>query len=352
MSDAYVRLAPDSTGAKVDTTELTVGANTVERQRVHISGSYSAGLAEVFPAGFLRVSDEPRQTFYDPFDSTLDTVTRWLPVVAAGGGVEAVASGALTMGTGTTANGYSLIESRPTFTPVVPGWLGVSFAISFESGTPVANAFRFWGVGTNGPLTATAPLWDAYGFELATDGKLYAVVYSAGVRTAVADLSASQPTDGAGHRYIIYYRTDRTYWYIDSLASPVATGSFNSPSVQSLPVKLLSIAGGTPPLSSGVLTCLGLAVWDTGKNATLLADGISQWVRATIKAGNARATERDTALIVETRPGSKIGITSGQLDTLIDLQRQMVREQRRLSYILASIASLDFSASDPLLLDP
>jgi hypothetical protein len=83
MSDAYVRLAPDSTGAKVDTTELTVGVNTVERQRVHIAGSYSAGLAEVFPAGFLRVSDEPRQTFYDPFDSTLDTITRWLPVVAA-----------------------------------------------------------------------------------------------------------------------------------------------------------------------------------------------------------------------------------------------------------------------------
>lgn len=34
MSDSFVRVPPDSTGRKVETEQLVVGANTVERQRV------------------------------------------------------------------------------------------------------------------------------------------------------------------------------------------------------------------------------------------------------------------------------------------------------------------------------
>ena len=37
MADGTVGLLPDSTGKKVDVTELTVAGNTVERQRVNIS---------------------------------------------------------------------------------------------------------------------------------------------------------------------------------------------------------------------------------------------------------------------------------------------------------------------------
>lgn len=48
MADGIVQVAPDSTGKKVDTSELTVGANTVERQRIVIaSDSTAASLAYV-----------------------------------------------------------------------------------------------------------------------------------------------------------------------------------------------------------------------------------------------------------------------------------------------------------------
>lgn len=48
MADGFVQVAPDSTGAKMDTSELTVGANVVERQRTVIaSDSVAAGVAAV-----------------------------------------------------------------------------------------------------------------------------------------------------------------------------------------------------------------------------------------------------------------------------------------------------------------
>jgi hypothetical protein len=36
-NDAFVRVAPDSTGKMVDTSEIVVGAATVERQRINVS---------------------------------------------------------------------------------------------------------------------------------------------------------------------------------------------------------------------------------------------------------------------------------------------------------------------------
>lgn len=48
MSNGTVRVAPDSTGKHIDASELLVGANTVERQRVVIGDdSDAAGLAQV-----------------------------------------------------------------------------------------------------------------------------------------------------------------------------------------------------------------------------------------------------------------------------------------------------------------
>lgn len=48
MSDSSVQLAPDGTGKRVDTSELLVGANLVQRQRVVIGDDASAdGLAKV-----------------------------------------------------------------------------------------------------------------------------------------------------------------------------------------------------------------------------------------------------------------------------------------------------------------
>jgi hypothetical protein len=61
MSDGLVQVAPDSSGKKIDTSEITVGANTVERQRVVISDPVSATqLADVTAAGAIRVDLAPQ----------------------------------------------------------------------------------------------------------------------------------------------------------------------------------------------------------------------------------------------------------------------------------------------------
>ena len=47
MTDGIVQVAPDSTGKKVDTAEITVGANTVERQRIVIADNATAAALAV-----------------------------------------------------------------------------------------------------------------------------------------------------------------------------------------------------------------------------------------------------------------------------------------------------------------
>lgn len=271
-------------------------AITVTSGKLGTTNTDSAGQVQYnFPAGFVRTTDEPRQLFYDPFDSALDTTNRWIAPTISGGGVAAsTTTGVMTLGSGTTASGYSYLQSKANFVPTIPGWLGYSFAIKIEFAV-VTNATRYWGSGTSpgSPATSTS-ITDGAGFEIFTDGKLYAVVYIGGTRTVIQDLSASgtntQPLDANYHRYIIYYRTDKIYYYIDSLATPVATANFTGPQVQTLPIKLSAVAGATPPGSSCVITCTGLAVWDTAKNTTGISDGTYPWRKLQIDSnGNAQS---------------------------------------------------------------
>jgi hypothetical protein len=282
-SKTVVGLTGDATnGLDVDVTRLGDGTSS----------------ASVFPAGFLRVTDEPRQIFYDPFDTNLDVVNQWASPTADNLGVLAsVVAGVMSMGTGTTAGGWSKLTSIISFKPTIPSWVGFSVAIAIpDLASPTANAYRFWGSGTiTGVPTTTAPLTDAIGFELTTAGKLIAVVYAGGTRTAVADLSSAtgtgtQPTDASYHRYIVYVRTDRIFWYIDSLAgtSLVATSNFQSPQVQTLPLSLLAVgSSGTPPVTNAQIQSAGVAVWDAGKNATQISDGTFPHRKLNINASGA-----------------------------------------------------------------
>lgn len=263
----------------------------------------SSGVGQsIFPAGFLRTSDEPHQLFYDPFDVALDLVNDWAATTSSGA-VAADAAGVMTMGTGTTTSGWSKLASIPTFKPTVPSWLGFSSLIIIpDLAAPIANAYRYWGEGTTpASPTAAAPVTDGIGFELSTSGKMYAVVYSGGVRNQIADLSAAtgtgtQPTDANGHRYIIYVRTDRVYFYIDSLASPVATANFAYPQMQTQSALFLAAqTAGTPPVSNAQIQCVGTAVWDTGKNSTQISDGAKPWRKVTVDANGALKAKDDYA---------------------------------------------------------
>lgn len=55
MADAFTRVPPDSTGDRIDTTELTVAATTVQRQRVQIAGNADVDLCPVNATSGVKV---------------------------------------------------------------------------------------------------------------------------------------------------------------------------------------------------------------------------------------------------------------------------------------------------------
>ena len=71
MADQYIQVQPNSTGLKVDTTELTVNGQTVERQRINIADSVNAEyLANVTSAGALQVDGSAVTQIFKLTDGT------------------------------------------------------------------------------------------------------------------------------------------------------------------------------------------------------------------------------------------------------------------------------------------
>jgi len=55
MADSYTQVPPDSTGDKIDTEQLTVSAQTVERQRIQVAGTADVDIAPVDGTAGLKV---------------------------------------------------------------------------------------------------------------------------------------------------------------------------------------------------------------------------------------------------------------------------------------------------------
>jgi hypothetical protein len=265
---------------------LGTGSNTIGNVAL-VDGSGTNAIVSL-PTGILRVAAEPTQLFNDSFpgNSSLNT-SLWNTPVTGGGGISAtVINNTLTLGSGTTAGGYSYLTSQPTFGTEAPSFLSISFSLQIEY--PVLTpATRFWGIGTSpGTPTVTSSTTDGVGFELYSDGKMYAVAYVSGVRTVIQDLSAAtgngmQPTDGNYHLYVIYFRTTKMWWYIDNMQTPVATASEFKLNNDQLPMKL-SVVAGTTPSQNINLICQALAIGDLAGNNHTLSDGIYPWQKASI----------------------------------------------------------------------
>lgn len=249
---------------------------------------------DMFPNGEGRIQAEAHQLFLDSYDTGLDTTTKWNTPVAAGGGQSATTNtpGDTLLGTGTTANGYSYLTSRPTFRGTAPGWLRHMNAVNIEF--PVlTNAYRFWGIGTV-PVTPTAaaPLTDACGYEIATSAKMFAVCYSGGTRNVIQDLSTStgnstQPQDSAVHKYFLYFRGDYSFWAIDDAENVVATMPTGAPGpiVNVLPITMVAVAGTSGPSSTGTLQSNVVFMGDTsGARGNNIADATNPWQAASVSA--------------------------------------------------------------------
>src|SRR5258708_1215800 len=258
------------------------------------TGSTDNFAATVFAPGELRVGQEPTQLFYDSFDGGLDTINKWKSPTTGGTGIAATSaagSGSTTLDSGTTANSFSLLQTIPTFQSTEPGWVYITMRINIEN--PVlTTGYRFWGLAQapTSPTIAT-PINEGAGFDVFTDGKLYAVTYAGGVRLVIKDLSAAtgnatQPTDANAHKYHIWYRGDVTYYAIDSLdnvgASFTTVGS--GPNYNNLPAVFLAVSNSG---THETLVLNGLSVSDTARNNVRIADADFSWRNLTIDPSGA-----------------------------------------------------------------
>src|SRR5882762_2444635 len=166
-------------------------------------------------APYRPVGMPPIQLFLDTFDSaTLDVTNRWTSTVATGTVTTTV--GNCTLSSGAGLNNFALLQSQYAFLPTQPGFLFGYKAINFEYPL-LAAGYRFWGLATvPGTPTMANPITEAMGFEIAVNGKMYAVTYQTGVRVVIQDMSASTgnntaPLDASAHKYFTYFRGDIGY---------------------------------------------------------------------------------------------------------------------------------------------
>jgi hypothetical protein len=273
-----------------------------------------------FPDNSLSVTPNPKPVFDDTYatSATLDTANRWNTPISSGGGVVAtvpVGGGDVALGTGTTANGYSVLTSQYAFNQLAPGFIELQNAVNLEFPI-IANTYRYWGLGT--PQTtpsSTNPLQDGMGFEVSTSGKMYAITYSGGTRNIIADLSVStgngtQPQNSSVHKYFIFFRGELAFWKIDNtIVASMLTGALG-PINNTLPIAFLAIAGSTAPSSSGILTVNGTWVGDTTGSSTTISDGIYKW--RTAQVTNNQLATRDVLSVSSQYRAQSVTTTAAQ----------------------------------------
>lgn len=276
--------------------------------------------ATVNPMGEQRVTLAPYQLLFDSFDTTtLDITNRWLATSGSGGSVPSSAQGFSTLAAGTTASGYSQLQSQAAFPATWPGYLEFMTNINVEYPvTGVGN--RFWGYGTT-PATPTlaAPRTDAVGFELFTDGNLYAVTYIGGTRTIMAALGANgsgqQPADAAPHKFWIYRRGESFFWCIDNQDNIVAqaqTGAVG-PNNNTLPLLVQSISAGAVGANSLTVNAIGTS--DTSHSGITLGDGTFGWRKQTVTrdGGSVQAVGGTTTVAVAAAGSANVKSAPGRL---------------------------------------
>lgn len=310
---------------QVDVTTLSGGSAPQYKWSLTALATTVDGNAPVSTIGTTR--------FYDGFETSFQTTPnpggRWNTATSAGGGVgEAFVAGggAITLGTGTTANGYSFVQSQFAFNPVPPGFNVFEDAINVPSALPT-NVEAYWGFGTS-PTTPTAaiPITEGCGFEIQSPSeKMFAVCFAGSVRTNIQDLSAAtgngtQPTDGATHVYFIYFRGDRYQFAIDRFTNVVAQqfNGANGPNVNTQPLKISAVAGTSNPSSSLTITVASVWVGDISRNGTQIVDGTNPWQAAKVDTnGNLTTIPGTTTPLtgtITTSAGSAVQITYNGMD--------------------------------------
>jgi hypothetical protein len=189
VADQYVQIAPDSTGKKVDVSELTVSSNTVERQRIVIADPSSAtGLAPVDPTNGLSVnvtntsiSDQHTNITadYDTSAGTQNLTIFGIALPASGGAVAG----------GTASNP---VRTDPTGTTTQP----VSGTVTVQQSTAANLKVDLSGTGAN----ATALKVDGSGVTQPVSGTVTANAGTGTFAISDANLELSQASTTSGQK--------------------------------------------------------------------------------------------------------------------------------------------------------
>lgn len=255
-----------------------------------------AALKVTDPDGTAEVALDPTTLLMDSFDTNLG---QWV----VSGTSPTVSNSLVSFASTTNASTTSYMRTQYAYPLPAGAYLRCGWQVRVNT-APVTNNTRWWGYGVSpGSPTAANPLTHGLFFLLDyAAGIFQAVVYSAGAKTFVANLS--QPTDGALHRYEIWYRHSVAYWLMDGLV--VATAPMPQiAQAHNLYVTAGSINHTTAPGTSPVLVANAATLSDTGRNGMQISDANSPNVKATVRYSGASAST-DSALVVGLHPSSPL----------------------------------------------
>lgn len=153
----FVQIYPDSTGKLIDTTEVTVGTNTVERQRMVIGGASAAGLADV-----ISTNPSPTGGNYGlvVIPMTIAATTAQAPAQST------VTSTASTVFTTSTTMQAVTIQNQS----IVPVTIGFSSGVTAGAAGIILAACQSASDGTGGTMTVSNFVGAIYGIIVSGSG--------------------------------------------------------------------------------------------------------------------------------------------------------------------------------------
>lgn len=265
--------------------------------------------ARISAFGEVSVTGTPTTLLQDVFETaTVDTTALW----STSGTITPIQSGGnLQLSPGTANSASSIIVSQQSFAPSGMGFTLGGWLVNLESAQQTnPNVHRFWGLGQVTSYTATTPVTDGAGWEVALDGSLQCVVYVGGTKyvinsTTAANISSSVLGAGGSGTPVpalaeasnfgqvlpwspifagaMEFRPEAVFWYLGSQNVPVAYCRYLTPNVSTLPMRMAAIT--KPAVATVLSTTFNVAsciIGDTGAGNTTLSDGAYPWRKASV----------------------------------------------------------------------
>ncbi len=295
----------------------------VTGEQISTAGMAALGFfAQITPYGTLKTSGEPSTLLFDTIDGSTVDASKW---TTGGTSAPTQTNGVMTFSLAASNSISSTLISKLTF-PGTVGFTAIGGIVNLEVAQLTnPNCHRFYGMGQVTSYASATPVTDGMGFEVDLTGAFNCVVYVGGTRyvinstnPALITAAGSLPSGGTAaalsaitwpgnyHRMVVYTRGDITFWFLDSLDTPIAYSSFVTPNVINLPMRVAAI---TTPAVSTVLattfTIAALGVGDTSSPSQVLTPSSYQWAAPS----NSTSVAYVASQVAKASPGTVYGVS-------------------------------------------